>query len=510
MGAGASFWKSGSSYTSPSTVSKDGGVPPCQFGAACYNHDPEHRKQFSHPSEALSGPHRRRACKYGFRCENHEPAHLHEFVHPGDRNYRLGLVVFQGGQQPEFETIWQIFNYHDPEESGHLTREEFDLASRACLGAADAGLLDSAWCDLGGENSGTVNWARFASWAHSRGVDLPVGLDRVGAKRPCSCRLQTNDGTRFRCSCEKFEPHPELGGLICVCGHKASMHRSTAAELSLTNFAPPTELPWDQEGLVPVDDRTLLQQIQRLLKSAHKPTDNWTRDRGCTIHGVGRCALSCAAKNRAPVPKGFALKKVFRNQNLVLWQRYALAKSAIADECARGAAAVAEGSFDLPLISSAALDTQLDEGCNEWRCFHGSAFKAGHSICSSNFRPVLAGTGATWKDPGKDKGVPLYGFGIYLAESITKADEYCKPVFDPQIGADVCAVLIVRCVGGRANVITTNDIDTEKLRKDVFDGPYHSVLGDRVSSLAKPFREIVIYDKDQCFPEFLVIYEREY
>ena len=38
----------------------------------------------------------------------------------------------------------------------------------------------------------------------------------------------------------------------------------------------------------------------------------------------------------------------------------------------------------------------------------------------SNFRLKLAGTGATWKD-GKEKGLPLYGYGAYFAECVTKA-----------------------------------------------------------------------------------------
>lgn len=33
----------------------------------------------------------------------------------------------------------------------------------------------------------------------------------------------------------------------------------------------------------------------------------------------------------------------------------------------------------------------------------------------------MAGTGATWKDSGASKGTPLYGFGFYFAERITKA-----------------------------------------------------------------------------------------
>eukprot|EP00931_Biecheleriopsis_adriatica_P087049 TRINITY_DN61571_c0_g1_i1.p1 TRINITY_DN61571_c0_g1~~TRINITY_DN61571_c0_g1_i1.p1 ORF type:complete len:542 (+),score=91.49 TRINITY_DN61571_c0_g1_i1:52-1626(+) len=524
MGAGASAF---SGKTTAATKAATPSAPPCRYGAACYNFDPEHRKAFSHPSVGPgAGPHRRRACKYGLRCYNDDRAHLQEFVHPGDRNYRLGLVVFSSEMKgPEFETLWQIFNYFDPEESGHLTQQEFSQAAQAASGgAASPEAIQEAWQELGGEEVGTVNFARFSSWTASKGVDLPLGLERAGAKRPCRCRLQTTDGSRFRCSCPDFKPRDSSDDSICECGHKASMHRSEVAEkppVDLRTCKPckpgPTAdlptytMPWAavEEGLVPVTDKQTLLDLQRLLSNTHKATDNWTRDRGCTLHGLNGpgCSLACASKNRAPVPKGYALRKVLKNQNSVLWQRYCLARSAITDECARG-----KGT-DVSILSTVEageIDVPLEKACNELRVLHGTNMKAARDICNSNFRPALAGTGATWKDAGKAKGVPLYGYGLYMAERITKADEYAKPVFDMQVGADVCAALVVRCVAGRVNVVTTNHINTEQLRKDVFDGPYHSVLGDRVSSLGKPYREVVIYDKDQCFPEYLLLYERQW
>lgn len=502
MGAAAAFKK----IAPVASAAKQ--VQLCPYGESCYNHDPQHRAQCSHPV-VPAGATRHRACRYGIQCKDHDARHLQGFVHPGDRNYRIGLVVFSGGQTPEFETLWQLFSYHDPDESGHLRRFEFDLAVRACLAAADKGLLEAAWCDLGGEANGTVNFARFASWATSHHIDLPIGLNHAGAQRPCRCQLQTNDGERFHCSCSEFRPLESSNGLICECGHKASMHRSDAAECTLSTFVHPDGTPWNEEGLVPISDVNLLRAMQRLLTETHKTTDNWTRDRGCSIHGVGHCPLSCASNNRLVVPKGYRLLKAFRNQNIVLWQRYSLAKSAIADECSKGAVGKLP-TVEHSMLSSSALDSPVETSCNEWRLFHGTNFKAGQDICSSNFRPMLAGSGATWKPVGEEKGVPLYGFGIYCSEHITKADEYAKPVFDGNLSLDVCAVVLVRCVGGRPNVVTTNDIDTEQLRKNIFDGQYHSVIGDRVSTLGKPFREVVIYDKDQCYPEFLLVYERKY
>merc|ERR1712183_1026572 len=103
-------------------------------------------------------------------------------------------------------------------------------------------------------------------------------------------------------------------------------------------------------------------------------------------------------------------------------------------------------------------------------------------ILGSNFRLALSGSGATWKAPGEDKGTPLYGFGIYLAERVTKADEYSKPLKQDELvslaGAEVAekfkdlelyCLLVVRCVGGRIIACTTNEFDKEKLKSSVFD-----------------------------------------
>merc|ERR1719359_614018 len=69
--------------------------------------------------------------------------------------------------------------------------------------------------------------------------------------------------------------------------------------------------------------------------------------------------------------------------------------------------------------------------------------------------------------------------------------------------------MVCRCIGGRCYVHAAKDINKEELRSDVFDGPCHSVFGDR-EMLGKPYREVVVYDRDQVFPEWLLIYERCY
>jgi len=333
-------------------------------------------------------------------------------------------------------------------------------------------------------------------------------LDLTGESRPCRCQVHSNDEPDLFCNCTDYKSVED--SILCECGHKASMHRSAASQSSFANLV--QQAAWASEGLVEVTEEETLQSLQEMLNYTHKATDNWTRDRGCSIHGVNGtgCSLACAFKNQVAVPKGYTLRKVYRNQNRSLWARYCIARSFIAKECARPPAAERrEVAPETELLDSGGL-APLDEACNEWRLFHGTKHEAARDICSVNFRPTLAGSGATWKAAGDERGAPLYGLGVYFAEKSTKADEYAAPFLDAEWGLEVNAMLVVRCVGGRTNAVTTNDIEPESLRRTIFDGPNHSVLGDRVSSLRKPYREVVIYDRDQCFPELLLIYERYY
>lgn len=510
----------GGGYTAPSAPDP-GSHTICKWGAACYNHDPEHRRKFAHPSADEVESCKRTACKYGSKCYQRDPSHLARFAHPGDRNYRTGLVLFPEGQKPEFESLWQLFRFHDPDESGHLSKEEFLMLLTQCGHlVSGVGDIPQVWRDVSGDH-GYVSFRMFSAWAQDHlELDLPLGLESSDASsRPCRFRV---GGEGARCGCQEFQPSGDASGVaqLCVCGHKISMHRSDLAMRTMTAFledVAPAHWVDGAEGLVQVADPAVLSRLQELLDRTHKSSDNWTRDRGCSLHGVNGCSASCASKNRVPVPRKYRLHAAFRNQNQDLWQKYSLVKTAITEEC-HGPSKGKTVMLPVEASSIEALEGEaLDASINEWYLFHGSRPEALSKILSSNFRLTLAGSGATWKDPGKACGVPLYGYGLYFAERITKADEYAHPIqegdplpVDPGHESTFYAVLVCRVLGGRSNLVTTNEIEREKLRKDVFDEPFHSVFGDRVSSLGKPYKEVVVYDKDQTFPEYLLIYSRQY
>merc|ERR1712224_216224 len=79
----------------------------------------------------------------------------------------------------------------------------------------------------------------------------------------------------------------------------------------------------------------------------------------------------------------------------------------------------------------------------------------------------------------------LYGRGTYLAESITKADEYAKPNDKGEY-----AVLLVRALGGNVRYIDAPEPDAEELVVSCVEGPYDCVLGDR-EKCKGTFREFI-------------------
>lgn len=263
-------------------------------------------------------------------------------------------------------------------------------------------------------------------------------------------------------------------------------------------------------GFDMVTNKEVLQDLQQLLTGTLKKEDNWTRDRGCALHGRNKCESSCIFHHRAPVPTGYKLIRAEKNRNDALWQTYSVTRSAIREECAT-TTAVEHLLFHPHSAIDVSGTEPLDTNINEFRLFHGTGLAGVKGICGSNFRLKMAGTGATWKKDGEKAGTPLYGWGVYLAESSTKSDEYAEEIKEGlPIDVGCYALLVCRAVGGLARLVDTNEFDPDDLRTDIFDGPYHSVFGDRVVKLGKPYREIVVYDNAQIFPEFILYYKRSF
>jgi len=90
-----------------------------------------------------------------------------------------------------------------------------------------------------------------------------------------------------------------------------------------------------------------------------------------------------------------------------------------------------------------------------------------------------------------------------MAESSTKADEYAQHEQGGYYDNIFAMVLCRTCLG---KYYYTTERQPDAVNK-VKSGEFDSVFGDRAASV-KTFREMVVYDPDQVYPEYIVLYSR--
>merc|ERR1712178_606794 len=137
---------------------------------------------------------------------------------------------------------------------------------------------------------------------------------------------------------------------------------------------------------------------------------------------------------------------------------------------------------------------QVDSDANEEFLFHGTNDAAAESITKGDFLVNLAGSNAG----------TLYGRGIYLAESVSKSDEYTME----NHSGERC-ILVCRAALGYVNYNDQVSPNVDALVQSCVNGPFHCVLGDR-EKCRGTYREIIVYDDDQVYPEYIIWYKRLY
>eukprot|EP00927_Polykrikos_kofoidii_P015577 TRINITY_DN16936_c0_g1_i2.p1 TRINITY_DN16936_c0_g1~~TRINITY_DN16936_c0_g1_i2.p1 ORF type:complete len:1336 (-),score=148.31 TRINITY_DN16936_c0_g1_i2:329-4102(-) len=196
------------------------------------------------------------------------------------------------------------------------------------------------------------------------------------------------------------------------------------------------------------------------------------------------------------MPSGYRVRKVIRVEDSTMWSRYVIKKGELREK--RGDSA---REFDPPVeVNEIAQEhpnifSPLEYNINETYLWHGTFVRFALSIGQDNFRLNLAGSNAG----------TMYGRGAYLAEHFTKADEYA----DDEPGGyyeGVHAVLLCRAVMGKMFYTTRRD---ENAGQRIKTGEFDSTLGDRMKSV-DTFREMVLYNVDQLYPEYIVLYNRLY
>lgn len=195
------------------------------------------------------------------------------------------------------------------------------------------------------------------------------------------------------------------------------------------------------------------------------------------------------------LPTGFRVQQVIRNEDALMWAKYVTKRSEIRDR-RRGETM---RTFEPPLLTTAVvrkhpeLFGQLDVEHNEGWLMHGTPVTSAMEILNNDFNVDFAGSASG----------TMYGRGVYLCESSTKADEYSRdyPATDLE---ETFAMIICRVMLGKYYYTTERD---HEAGSKVLKGHFDSTLGDRTKS-AGTFREFVTYKDSQVYPEYLVIYHR--
>eukprot|EP00928_Gymnodinium_smaydae_P033462 TRINITY_DN23969_c0_g2_i1.p1 TRINITY_DN23969_c0_g2~~TRINITY_DN23969_c0_g2_i1.p1 ORF type:complete len:570 (-),score=73.74 TRINITY_DN23969_c0_g2_i1:196-1788(-) len=225
-----------------------------------------------------------------------------------------------------------------------------------------------------------------------------------------------------------------------------------------------------------------------------------TQDRPCPR---GSCAKTkggcpCVRPGGSPgLPSGYKVHRVIRVEDSEMWARYALKRDAIkrlriSDESGLDTVEPPPFTSDVAVRHADTFEP-LDGELNEVYLWHGTGIRVALAIAQEDFKINLAGSNAG----------TMYGRGAYLAESCTKADEYAVDEADGCYEG-VFAFLLCRVCMGKFYYTTERE---ESAGDRVASGEFDSVVGDRAKAV-HTFREFVVYDNDQLYPEYVVLYSR--
>lgn len=198
-------------------------------------------------------------------------------------------------------------------------------------------------------------------------------------------------------------------------------------------------------------------------------------------------------------PASLEVLSVSRVEDRDMWLSYARKRSELAES--RGAFTAIqdlEGSGRAKTMApfGGKPDAAMHEDMNEVYLFHGTSASGAMSIRDGGFRLSLSGSNAG----------TMFGRGVYFAEASSKADEYAETDASG-IYTGVYAMLLCRVACGEPFRITKSNIPA--IESALESGEYDCVLGDREAAVGT-YREFVVFDEAQIYPEYVVLYRREF
>jgi hypothetical protein len=216
---------------------------------------------------------------------------------------------------------------------------------------------------------------------------------------------------------------------------------------------------------------------------------------------------------RGGAPSRLEVVSVSRFEDSDMWAKYQSQKEQISTRGKLPSIMELDGDFSAGHVLTDAFarhlthGAQLDNSLNEHYLFHGTTPEAAENIAESGFSLNLAGTHAG----------TMFGNGAYFAECSSKADEYASS--GSGVGHalgfrgfaqkdDEFAILVCRvCCGQVFRALRASD--QSKFLPLIEQGAIDGVLGDREASVGT-YREFVVFNEAQIYPEYRVLYRRTY
>jgi len=187
------------------------------------------------------------------------------------------------------------------------------------------------------------------------------------------------------------------------------------------------------------------------------------------------------------MPYRLDIVHMFRCEDAELYRRFQERRSTY-----KGGTPCRPKTRDQELKGAALLNDRLGEG--EAFLAHGTNPSSAMGILKSGFSLAAA---------GKSTGT-MFGYGIYLAECVSKSDEYAR---DDNGGTypGLMAILMCRTLVGNPYVVQDAGDYIQTAKEQGCD----CVVGDRESKVGT-YKEFIFFDQRQVLPEYAVIYKRQY
>lgn len=208
---------------------------------------------------------------------------------------------------------------------------------------------------------------------------------------------------------------------------------------------------------------------------------------------------------------GIKVLEVKRLENLFLWEQYSIQRERLFRRLGQsGSKSFEELATKLPrgllqttqnLTGKSPLAQEVYLQVNEHYLFHGTKMEVVRGICRDGLDFRLASERL------------MLGRGIYLAESSTKSDQYADPKTGRSSTGEKLTMILVRTLLGEPFV--SQEQNPHKFQRppckaclQVSCGCSAEQFDSVIDDTSRLFREFVLYDKNHCYPEYFITYQR--